>query len=228
MKLPCEMVQDLLPLYHDGVCSEVSKTMVMEHVKLCPQCADALKTIGKELEVPKTEVDAARPIKGIQKKWKKITWRKGILIGLAVAILSFALWFELTQNCSVLMTAEDYIVTQTCRFENGMYYLEYKLPFESLSYCADIHRTAEGEIHVRHYRPRLIKKDEEHGTVRDFLIDPQNNMVLADTGEEVPLTAFYLGCPEKEDAVLLWSADMEIPMATAEQEAKYLYNWIFR
>ena len=39
MKLPCEMIQDLLPLYHDGVCSEVSKTVVQEHLKGCESCA---------------------------------------------------------------------------------------------------------------------------------------------------------------------------------------------
>ena len=226
MKLPCEMVKDLLPLYYDGVCSEISKALVTEHLKTCQECQRARNAMDSEIAVPETE--AARPLKNIGRKWKKKTWQKGILIGLAVAVASFVLWFSLTQNSSVAMKAEEYTITQACRFENGMVYLEYKLPFESLSYSADIHRTAEGEIHVRHYRPLLVKKNAEKGTIRDFLIDPQNNLVHADTGEVVPLTAFYLGCPETEESVLLWSADMEIPMATPEQEEKYLYNWVFR
>ena len=38
--------------------------------------------------------------------------------------------------------------------------------------------------------------------------------------------AALLRTPDSEDAVLLWSAEEEYPMATAEQE--YLYQGIFR
>ena len=227
MKLPCEMVRDLLPLYHDGVCSQVTGTLLEEHLKGCGDCSRVLMDMKEELNMPKLEKDEAKPLRSIRKKWKKRTWLKGSFIGLTVFLAALIAWFQLTQTCSVAMTAEEYQVTQVCRFANGMYYLEYKLPFESLSYSADIHRTAEGEIHVRHYRPRLIRKDEEKGTIRDFLIDPEHNLLHADTGEIVPLTAFYLGCPDQEEAVLVWSADMEVPAATPEQEEMYLYNSIF-
>ena len=227
MKLPCEMIQDLLPLYHDGVCSEVSKALVTEHLKNCKDCANALKGIDAEIEVPKLEADAAKPLKSINRKWKKRTWRKGMLIGLVMFLLAFTLWFELTQNCSVVMTAEEYTINRVYRFSNGMYYLEYSLPYEALSYCADIHRTDSGEVHLRHYRPRLVPKaDEGNSTIRSYLIDPA--VLHADSGKDVPMTAFYLGCPETEDAVLLWSADMDIPMASPEIEARYLYNRVFQ
>ena len=227
MKLPCEMVRDLLPLYHDGVCSELSRTLVEAHLKECGDCSRVLMDMKEELNMPKLETDETKPLKSIRKKWKKRTWLKGMLIGLVVFVTALVSWFQLTQTSSVAMTAEEYTVTQVCRFANGMYYLEYKLPFECLSYSAEIHRTAEGEIHVRHYRPRLIKKNEDKGTIRDFLIDPENNLLHADTGEIVPLTAFYLGCPDQEEAVLVWSADMEVPQATQEQEDRYLFNSVF-
>lgn len=31
--LPCELIQDILPLYHDGVCSEVSRKLVDSHLE---------------------------------------------------------------------------------------------------------------------------------------------------------------------------------------------------
>ena len=31
-KYDCEMVRDLLPLYHDGICSDSSKKIVEEHI----------------------------------------------------------------------------------------------------------------------------------------------------------------------------------------------------
>ena len=38
----CGIIQDLLPLYHDGVCSPESRTEVEEHLKTCPDCRAAL------------------------------------------------------------------------------------------------------------------------------------------------------------------------------------------
>ena len=35
MKISCDMIQDLLPLYHDGVCSEESKKIIEEHLQIC-------------------------------------------------------------------------------------------------------------------------------------------------------------------------------------------------
>lgn len=34
----CDVVRDLLPLVVDGACSEASRSMVMEHVRACPDC----------------------------------------------------------------------------------------------------------------------------------------------------------------------------------------------
>lgn len=49
MKFSCEMIQDLLPLYLDGVCSEKSKEAVEEHLKECSDCK-AMYTVMRETE----------------------------------------------------------------------------------------------------------------------------------------------------------------------------------
>lgn len=49
--IPCDIVEDLLPLYYDGVCSEKSKVLVDEHLKTCTRCSrrlDALQCSGME------------------------------------------------------------------------------------------------------------------------------------------------------------------------------------
>ncbi|MBD5551950.1 MAG: hypothetical protein HDQ96_12390 [Lachnospiraceae bacterium] len=38
MKYECELIRDLLPLYHDNVCSRVSRSVVEEHLDECIQC----------------------------------------------------------------------------------------------------------------------------------------------------------------------------------------------
>ena len=37
----CEVIQDLLPLYQDGLCSPVTAELVRQHLSACPDCARA-------------------------------------------------------------------------------------------------------------------------------------------------------------------------------------------
>ena len=61
MKMDCEVIRDLLPLYTDGVCSEQSRGMVEEHLGECEACRgllEKLKTteIENDLQNEKTAV----------------------------------------------------------------------------------------------------------------------------------------------------------------------------
>lgn len=58
----CRIVQDLLPLYHDGVCSPESRTAVEEHLTGCEACSRMLADMDAPLpaaEGKKTENAAA-------------------------------------------------------------------------------------------------------------------------------------------------------------------------
>lgn len=37
MKYPCKLIQDLLPLYHEGVCSQESHEAIEQHITECPE-----------------------------------------------------------------------------------------------------------------------------------------------------------------------------------------------
>ena len=71
MKLSCEVVRDLLPLYYDQVCSEESVRLVKEHLEECSACQAELHAMEKKFSCPKSHVDEAEPIKAIAKEWKK-------------------------------------------------------------------------------------------------------------------------------------------------------------
>ena len=45
MKVPCDVIMDLLPLYYDGVCSEDSKKIVADHLAECEACRAAFEKI---------------------------------------------------------------------------------------------------------------------------------------------------------------------------------------
>lgn len=51
MKMSCDVILDLLPLYADGACSERSREMVEEHLQECPACRNLLgRVLETELE----------------------------------------------------------------------------------------------------------------------------------------------------------------------------------
>lgn len=45
MKNVCDVVQDILPLYADNVCSEASRELVEEHLPKCEKCSDTLQKL---------------------------------------------------------------------------------------------------------------------------------------------------------------------------------------
>jgi hypothetical protein len=50
MKMDCEIVRDLLPLYADNACSGKSRDMVEEHLMECPDCRDLMDRL-RETEI---------------------------------------------------------------------------------------------------------------------------------------------------------------------------------
>ena len=36
MKTSCKIIEDLLPMYHDGICSDESAVLIEEHLRECP------------------------------------------------------------------------------------------------------------------------------------------------------------------------------------------------
>ena len=47
----CGLVQDLLPLYAEEMCSEESRALVTEHLAECADCRGVLEKMGKKLTV---------------------------------------------------------------------------------------------------------------------------------------------------------------------------------
>ena len=45
MKYECDVIEDLLPLYKDGVCSKASLKAVEEHLAECPKCTQMLNAL---------------------------------------------------------------------------------------------------------------------------------------------------------------------------------------
>jgi len=95
MKVSCDVVKDLLPLYHDNVCSIDSCRLIEEHIDKCEECKNELEAYDIEIK-GLNNMDKLEPLRGISKKWKrdkKTSFLKGMAIISSVgSILSIILY----------------------------------------------------------------------------------------------------------------------------------------
>ena len=59
MKFDCKVIEDLLPLYSDSVCSDESRKLVEEHLQECENCRTLLNNLGvvQVMHIEKEEND---------------------------------------------------------------------------------------------------------------------------------------------------------------------------
>ena len=90
MKYPCSLIQDLLPLYHDGVCSEESSKIIENHLSECSSCKDYYNSLCEADEIftvpqnAELEMKKAASFRSIKRRMRK----KQIL----VVVLAFAIF----------------------------------------------------------------------------------------------------------------------------------------
>jgi hypothetical protein len=69
MKISCDIIKDLLPLYHDNVCSTDSRKLIEEHLENCEECKAELKKYDTEIKGV-NNMEEAKLLGKIAKKWK--------------------------------------------------------------------------------------------------------------------------------------------------------------
>lgn len=90
MKLSCKVIEDLLPMYYDKVCSDETTALVEAHLKDCPDCSRILSDLRGEIEIPAEKPDDIKPLKKLQKSYKKMKLRWLIAVILIVALIPVA------------------------------------------------------------------------------------------------------------------------------------------
>ncbi len=106
MKYPCGIIQDLLPLYHDGVCSQESRQIIEAHLEECSDCkqsylslgeSDALFPVSQEKE---SELKKAASFRAVKQKLLKKQFIAAVaaLLLCAAAIMVFVGVMKHTQQ----------------------------------------------------------------------------------------------------------------------------------
>lgn len=95
MKISCKVIEDLLPLYYDGVCSGESRQLVEGHLESCESCKSAMEALRGVPEYVQLEEDDLKPLENIRTQWKqarKRSMRRGAAIVLAVLMSVVLIW----------------------------------------------------------------------------------------------------------------------------------------
>ena len=106
--MTCEVVQDLLPLYVDGACTEGSKQLVEEHVKTCPGCKKLLEEMGAPLpELPVRELTESEQVLRHALKQMRRNSKRVVALCLAVLVLipACVLFYRETSGMGVCVSS---------------------------------------------------------------------------------------------------------------------------
>ena len=80
--ISCDVVRDLLPLYHDGVCSADSRALVEAHLVSCEGCRTELADMDADIP-PAPIPDEDTALKAVGSAWdraKKRSFRRGLAV----------------------------------------------------------------------------------------------------------------------------------------------------
>lgn len=80
--ITCEVIQDLLPLYKDGCCSEQSKKLVEEHLTDCKECREMDRLYQDTLPdtLPGAKVAEEADVQGIKQEFAKLIVGKDVAL----------------------------------------------------------------------------------------------------------------------------------------------------
>lgn len=88
MKIECNVIRDLIPLYKDEVCSIESKELVEEHLKQCRECREYMEKGDIEIQDANIAIDEKKQVADLSRKLKKMVLKKGIC-GMVISMMIF-------------------------------------------------------------------------------------------------------------------------------------------
>lgn len=106
MKISCNVIRDLLPLYLDQICSEESKDMIENHLTECEDCREYYDKMSTDIpHINTTLSESSQSLEDadlLKKIGRRITFRQIMAggIGLAVALTLYCIPQSLTSSTS--------------------------------------------------------------------------------------------------------------------------------
>lgn len=99
MKISCDIINDLLPLYAENMVSTDSKKLVNEHLANCERCRHAYSEMRENVELPRNTDTSS--LKVLSKKLLRGRVIAAILVLLIITGLLMSVWYVGTSECVV-------------------------------------------------------------------------------------------------------------------------------
>lgn len=193
IELPCDIVEDLLPLYHDEVVSKETRQAVARHLTTCGKCLKEYNLLTEELVEP---VDGEKKIKEENRigDFLKRVRKRGILKGVIVTVIIAAFFagagYVLTSVPVITVSSKNISVEHVFE-EKGNYFIVYKAPRYTCPRAIPFHYDKEKKQVSLNYKVPVLGFlfDDEKMDVNVITIDQKN---LEEEGF-TPETIFYNG-----------------------------------
>lgn len=226
-KVSCEIIQDMLPLYYDDVCSDDSKRMVEEHLVGCHSCKIELDRLKADFKLPKEEIETIRNdsnvIKNISSFWNRSrikSFMKGIIISALLFSLIILGYFGLFHWHVTNVSTDVVEIKNVSELADGkiVYYAEINdgYSLNRLKYDMD----KEGNFYITPLRP-IIKQEAQslNGLEKgyDFIDIKEQEKVRGKV-----IKTIYYGTPK--DKILIWEKGMDLPKASEEIENMFHFE----
>lgn len=224
MRLSCNVICDLLPLYRDGVCADETRALVEEHLADCAACRAELAALDAPLGQTAEERREVCALDGVAKTWRRGKLRafaKGCAVTALLCAALFGLFSLLVGwHASVPYDLTDMRVYDRCVLPDGR--IAYRLDYPGDRYMEYSFREGEnGEKYKIPYHSltglgEQGNRDWQSGDWHLYDWEEENIARVRDGAQTT--TAYYWG--EGDDAVLIWQQGMDLPRATDEQLAE--------
>ncbi len=226
-KLSCEIVQDLLPLYHDEVCSPETSAAIEAHLAECEHCKAALQKLRQNSSLPfevfrenKQESAALVSFKGYWKRSKAASFAKGLLVATAICTVIITGYYGLFRWNSTEVPSSVIKITDVSLMKDGRIAYHVKLTDGYRVNQISGRMGDDGILYMTPKRPVIKSKaDAERGLANGYT-SVNLEQINANRSSSVPkVKAIYYG-PKKGNPILLWEQGMELPPSSAAVEAQ--------
>lgn len=218
MKISCKIVEDLLPLYHDKVCSQESNGLVEEHLKECENCKKLLSKMGDENTPIISTINDTAPIKSIRDIWtksKKRAFLKGAAIAIMICAVIFGGYYGLTRWKCIPVSADVLEVTEVSQLSDGRIIYHLNVKDDKNLYFIKFTTNEDGSYYITPMRSIIeTKRTSNLGLFNEyFMVDiSENNAYQQNHGDGIVITSCYIG--PQDNAILIWKDGMELPPAS--------------
>lgn len=225
-----DIIFDLLPLYHDGVCSDASRAAVEEHLKECAACREALAEMDAPLPAAEEQKNAAdgAAVKKISEEWNKSKWKarlKGAAAAAAVCLALVGAWLAATRLYLFPVPAEKIQITNVRQLSDGRALYHFTIDDDLNLRRIKFEYDEAGNKYYVPVRALITEKrwDGVSSADREMVLDvAEENAWAGSQGIDREVTRVWYG--RGEDAILLWEEGMDLPAAGEADEAAWGYE----